>query len=76
LLEGQVKSAISGWPRWALVAAGGSEVIFALAVCLVAGHIVPWIVSPVSYGVLALTAGLIYPKLQRRRLTQAMQLNI
>jgi hypothetical protein len=30
----------------------------------------------VIYGVLMLTAGLIYPKVQRHRLTQAMQLNM
>jgi hypothetical protein len=49
--------------------------IFALAVYLVVGHIVPWLVAPAIYGTLALTAGLIRPKLLRHRLEQAMRLN-
>jgi len=76
LLAGQVKSDIGGWSGWALAAAGGSEMIFALAVYLVMGHVVPWLVSPAIYGALALTAGLIRPKLLRHRLEQAMRLNM
>jgi hypothetical protein len=76
LLAGQVKSDIGGWSGWALAAAGGSEMIFALAVYLVVGHVVPWLVSPAIYGALALTAGLIRPKLMRHRLEQAMRLNV
>jgi len=76
LLAGQVTSDIGGWSGWALAAAGGSEVIFALAVYLAVGHVVPWLVSPAIYGALALTAGLIRPKLLRHRLEQAMRLNM
>ena len=76
LLAGQVTSDIGGWPRWALAAAGGSGVIFAVAACLAVGHVVPWLVPPAIYGVLALTAGLIRPKLLRHRLGQAMRLNM
>jgi hypothetical protein len=76
LLAGQVKSDIGGWSGWALAAAGGSEMIFALAVYLVVGHVVPWLVSPAIYGALALTAGLIRPRLLRHRLEQAMRLNV
>jgi hypothetical protein len=76
LLAGRVKSDIGGWSGWALAAAGGSEVIFALAACLIAGHVVPWLVGPAIYGLLALIAGLIRPKLLRHRLEQAMRLNM
>jgi hypothetical protein len=76
LLAGQVRSDIGGWSGWALAAAGGSGVIFALAAYLVVGHVVPWLVSPAIYGALALTAVLIRPKLQRHRLEQARRLNM
>lgn len=75
ILAGQVKSDIGGWSGWALAAAGGSEVIFVVAVYLAVGHVVPWLASPAIYGVLALTAGLIRPKLLRHRLEQAVRLN-
>jgi hypothetical protein len=71
-----VKSDVGGRSGWALAAAGGSAVIFALAVSLVAEHVVPWLVSPAIYGFLALTAGLVRPKLARHRLKQAMALNM
>jgi hypothetical protein len=75
LLAGQVKSDVEGWSGWALAAAGGAEVIFAIAACLVVGHVVPWLVSSGAYGVVALAAGLVRPKLLRHRLERAVRLN-
>jgi hypothetical protein len=75
LLAGQVRSDLGGWSGWALAAAGGSAVIFALAVCLVVGHVVPWLLPAAIFGALPLTTGLIRPKLLRHRLEQAMRLN-
>ncbi len=75
LLAGRVRSDIGGWSGWALAAAGGSAVIFAFAVRLVVGHVVPWLLPAAIFGALPLTAGLIRPKLLRHRLEQAMRLN-
>jgi hypothetical protein len=75
LLAGQVNSDIGGWSGWALAVAGGSEVIFAIAACLVAGRVIPSLVSVAVYGAVALTAGLIRPRLLRSRLERAVRLN-
>lgn len=75
LLAGQVKSDLRGWGGRALALAGGSELVFALVVYLVTGHVEPWLVSPALYGVLALTVGLARPRLLRHRVDRAMRLN-
>lgn len=75
LLAGEINSDIQGWSGWALAVVGGSEVIFAVVACLVAGRVVPWLVAPAAYGAVALTAGLIRPRLLRSRLERAVRLN-
>jgi hypothetical protein len=75
LLAGDLNSDVGGWSGWALAAAGGAELIVAAVACLVAGHVVSWLIEPAVFGAAALTAGLIRPRLLRSRLERAVRLN-
>ena len=55
----------SGWRAWVLTCTGGAELILAAGLCLITGRALPWLVSPALYGVLALSLGLLRPRLLR-----------
>ena len=75
LLAGRIRSEVSGWASRVLVGAGAAEMIITGVLCLLSGHVLPWLVSPASYGVLLITLGLVRPRLLRRRLERSLQLN-
>ncbi len=75
LLGGRVRSVASGWRAWVLTCTGGAELILAAGLCLITGRALPWLVSPALYGVLALSLGLLRPRLLRARLERCVRLN-
>jgi hypothetical protein len=75
LLAGRVRSEVSGWPSRALAGVGVAELIVAAVLCVVTGHVQPWLASPGLYGVFGLSLGLLRPRLIRRRLEQSLRLN-
>jgi hypothetical protein len=75
LLAGRIRSEADGRTARALSVAAAVELIVAAVLCLVSGHILPWLVAPGLYGVLTLILGLLQPRLLRRRLERALQIN-
>ena len=75
LLAGGIKSEAVGRTARALPVAAAVELVVAAVLCLVSGHVLPWLVVPGLYGVLTLILGLLRPRLLRRRLERAQQLN-
>ena len=75
LLSGELASQVGGWSWLVLAAVGAVELIGFAAVCLVSGHVPPEAVSPGFNGVLALSVGLLRPRLLRHRLERSMRLN-
>lgn len=75
LLAGRIRSGVGGRTAHAPPAAAAVELIVAAVLCLVSGHVLPWLVAPGLYGVLTLILGLLRPRLLRRRLERALQLN-
>ena len=75
LLTARIRSEAGGRTARAVPVAGAVELIVAAVLCLVSGHVLPWLVVPGRYGVLMLIVGLLQPRLLRRRLERARQLN-
>ena len=75
LLSGSLRSQVSGRSWRALAVFGAVELVLAAVLCVTTGHLQPWLASPGMYGVFTLSAGVFWPRFQRRRLEQSLRLN-
>ena len=75
LLAGRIRSEADGRAVRALSVAAIVELIVAAVLCLLSGQVLPWLVVPGLYGVLMLILAPLRPRLVRRRLERALQLN-